>query len=281
MQIQKSLRPYATMGVALVGASAIMTAPGAVHGAAANAVAANIALTGLGWQDVEFVTPDGLVTFDTAAAAQSYADEMTATTLSYGQTAVQWANGLDPFLSFAGISGIGDWVSDRYDLFGEILAPGWNPVPWFEDYFSAISNDPEVLFGPMADFNLSWLYGLLGISGEDGEQLNSLLELMSGYAGGALTWELMGLYAVVPGAINAVVDGSISLDDLFPESGSQLDLLGNLAGESMLNWMASTEDTLSNSMDSAIAILEGAPGVQWILDLVSQLTDGAGIELPF
>ncbi|UVO13741.1 hypothetical protein NM962_06575 [Mycobacterium sp. SVM_VP21] len=248
---------------------------------ALRAVTADIALTSLGWPDVEVMTTDGWVTFDSAAAAQTYADETSATALSYGQTAVEWAGWLDPVLSFAGISGIEDWVSGRYDLFSEILSPGWNPLPWFEDYFSAISNDPEILFGPMADFNLGWLYGLLGISSEDGNQLDSLLELASGYYGGMLTWELMGVYAVVPGAINAVIDGTITLEDLFPEPGSQLDLLSSLAGESMLNWMTSTEATLSTSIENAMTILEGAPGVQWILDFVSQLAGDTGVELPF
>lgn len=281
MQIHKNLCAYATMGVALVGAGAIMTAPGAVPGAAVNTVAAKVALTSLGWQDVEFATPDGWTTFDTAALAQAYADETIATTLSTGQTAVEWAGWLDPFFSMAGISGLGDWVSDRYDLFTEIVAPGWDPLDWFAGFFDSVANDPNVLFGPMADIDLGWMYGLLGISGEDGDQLNALMELASGYAGGMLTWELMGLYAVVPGAINAVVDGIVTLDDLFPEEGSQLDLLSNLAGESMMNWMTSTEETLSNSMENAVSILENAPGVQWILDIIDQLSGGAGVELPF
>ncbi|WP_125078354.1 MULTISPECIES: hypothetical protein [unclassified Mycobacterium] len=281
MKIRESLRPCATMGVALVAASAVITAPGAVPGAAAHTVGAGVALTSLGWTDVEFLTPDGWEMFDSAVLAQAYADDLTATTLSYGQTAVEWAGWLEPFLSFAGISGLADWVSDRYDLFTDILAPGWDPLPWFAGFFESIGNDPNILFGPMADIDLGWVYGLLGISAEDGDQLNSLLELASGYAGGMLTWELMGIYAVVPGAINAVVDGTISLDDLFPEAGSQLDLLANLAGESMMNWLTSTEETLTNSMDEVIDILENSPGVQWILDIVSQLSDGAGVELPF
>jgi len=281
MKVRACLRPYATMGVALVGASAIMTAPGAIPGAVAHTAAPEVALTGLGWGDVEFITPDGWQMFDSADSAKDYADQMTATTLSYGQTAIEWAGWLDPVLSFAGISGIDDWVSDRYDLFSEILAPGWDPMPWFDGFFESIANDPNVLFGPMADINLSWLYGLLGISSEDGDQLNSLLELASGYAGGMLTLELIGPYALVPGAIHAVVGGLASLDDLFPEEGSHTDLLANLAGESMMNWLTSTEETLTSSIDNAVAILENSPGVQWILDVISQLSDGAGVELPF
>lgn len=278
------LRPYLTMGLALVGTGAIAIAPVSfpdAHVPATRTVAADVALTSLGWGDVEFATPDGWTSFETGADAQTYADDLTSTTLSTGQTAVEWAGWLDPFFSFAGISGLGDWVSGEYDLFTEILSPGWDPLPWFGDFFQSIANDPNILFGPMVDIDLGWLYGLLGISSDDGAQLNDLLELASGYFGGMLTWELMGIYAVVPGAINAVVDGTISLDDLFPEAGSQLDLLGSLAGDSMMNWMTSTEETLSNSMQNAITILEDAPGVQMILDFVSQLTDGAGIELPF
>jgi hypothetical protein len=278
------LRPTAAMGAVLVGASAVLAAPGIGAGATAltaHTVAADVSLTALGWQDVDFLTPDGWAMFDSAAAAQLYADEMTATTLSLGATALQWAGWLDPVLSFVGISGIEDWVSDRYDLFAEILSPGWEPLSWFESYFSAISADPEVLFGPVADFNLGWAYGLLGISAEDGAELDGLLELASGYYGGVLTWGLMGAYAVVPGAINAVVDGLITLDDLFPDPGSELDLISSLAGESMLEWISSTEETLTGSMDNVIAILEGAPGVQWILDLVSQFTAGVGTDVPF
>jgi len=272
------------MGVAIVGAGALMVVPGFAHDVqalAAHSVSADIALTSLGWPDVEVLTTDGWVTFDSADAAQTYADETSATALSYGQTALEWAGWLDPVLSFAGISGVEDWVSGRYDMISEILSPGWDPLAWSADFFSSLSNDPEVLFGPMADFNLGWLYGLLGISADDGNQLDSLLELASGYYGGILTLQAMEVYALVPGAINAVIDGTVTLDDLFPEPGSELDILSSLAGESMMNWIASTEDTLSTSMESAITILEDAPGVQWILDLVSQLAGDTGVGLPF
>ncbi|ORW22828.1 hypothetical protein AWC18_05810 [Mycolicibacter nonchromogenicus] len=270
------------MGAAVVGAGAILAAP--VVGPSASALAAHsaeITLSSLSWQDVEALTPDGWVIFDSGEAAQAYADEISALTLEYGQTAVQWANWLDPFLSFAGISGVGDWVTDRYDLFTEILTPGWDPLAWVEDYYTEIAADPEVLFGPVADFDLSWLWGLLGISASDGDQLDSLLELASGLAGGLATWELLGIYALVPGVINAVTAGIIDLDDLFPEVGSGLDLIAGLAGDSMLDWITSTEETLSSSLEGAIDILEASPGVQWILDLVGQLTDGLGVELPF
>ncbi|OBI10263.1 hypothetical protein A5715_10695 [Mycolicibacter heraklionensis] len=270
------------MGAAVVGAGAILAGP--VVGPNASALAAHsaeITLSSLSWQDVEALTPDGWVSFESGEAAQLYADEISALTLEYGQTAVQWANWLDPFLSFAGISGIADWVTDRYDLFAEILTPGWNPVAWMEDYYTDIAADPEVLFGPVADFDLSWLWGLLGISASDGEQLDGLLELASGLFGGLATWEVMGIYALVPGVINAVNDGIISFDDIFPEVGSELDLIGGLAGDSMLEWLTSTEETLSGSLEGAIDILQASPGVQWILELVGQLTDGLGIELPF
>ncbi|ORV51568.1 hypothetical protein AWC02_00350 [Mycolicibacter engbaekii] len=275
------MRPYAAFGAALVGAGAILTAPAAVPAHPARAVAAEVALTALDWPDVEVLTPDGWVSFDSLAAAQAYAEELTATTLSYGQTAVEWAGWLDPFLSFAGISGVGDWVTDRYGLLEEILSPGWSPLTWTEGFFESISDDPEVLFGPVADFDLGWLYSLLGVSAQDGEQLDGLLELASGYYGGVITWSLLSIYGAGPGAINAIADGIITLDDLFPEAGSDLDVLANLAGESITTWLTETEEALAAQIAIASDVLEAAPAIQWILDLFGQLTDGGGFELPF
>ncbi len=281
MLVRKNMRPYALFGAALVGASAIVTAPVVLPAQPARAVAADIALTALDWPDVEVLTPEGWISFDSLASAQAYAEELTATTLSYGQTAVEWAGWLDPFLSFAGISGVADWVTDRFDLFEEILSPGWNPLTWTEGFFESISNDPEVLFGPVADFDLGWLYSLLGVSAQDGDQLDALLELASGYYGGVLTWSLLGVYAAGPGAINAIADGIVTLDELFPEPGSELDVLANLAGESITTWLTDTEAELAAQIEVAADVLEAAPAVQWILDLLGQLTDGGGFELPF
>ncbi|TXI56623.1 hypothetical protein [Mycolicibacter arupensis] len=281
MLVRKNMRPYALFGAALVGASAIVTAPVVLPAQPARAVAADIALTALDWPDVEVLTPEGWISFDSLASAQAYAEELTATTLSYGQTAVEWAGWLDPFLSFAGISGVADWVTDRFDLFEEILSPGWNPLTWTEGFFESISNDPEVLFGPVADFDLGWLYSLLGVSAQDGEQLDALLELASGYYGGVLTWSLLGVYAAGPGAINAIADGIVTLDELFPEPGSELDVLANLAGESITTWLTDTEAELAAQIEVAADVLEATPAVQWILDLLGQLTDGGGFELPF
>ncbi|BBZ25464.1 hypothetical protein [Mycolicibacter hiberniae] len=281
MHARTKTRPYALFGAALVGAGAIVTAPAVVPALPADAIAADVALTALDWPDVDVLTPDGWLTFDSLAAAQAYAEELTATTLSYAQTAVEWAGWLDPFLSFAGISGLGDWVSDRYDMFEEILSPGWNPLTWIEGLLESISADPEVLFGPVADFDLGWLYSLLGVSAQDGEQLDSLLELASGYYGGQITLGLLTVYGTGPGAINAIADGIITLDDLFPELGSELDVLNNLAGESITTWLTEAEETLTAQIEFASDVLEAAPAIQWILDLFGQLTDGGGFELPF
>lgn len=279
MDLRKSRRPVALFGAALLGAGAIMTAPAVLPAQSARAVAADFALTALDWSDIEFETPGGWITFESAVEAQAYADELAAALLLYGQTAVQWSGWLDPFLSLAGISGVADWVSSRFDLVEDILSDGWDPIAWAEEFFTAINADPEVLFGPVADVDLGWFWGLLGISGSDGDQLDSLFELASGLAGGALTFQVLS-YAANAGVINAVVDGVVTLDDLFP-SGWEGEVPDFLGGDTFANWLIDTEAELTSQLEIAADILEASPVVQWILDIVTQLSDGAGFEIPF
>lgn len=292
MRVSRIPRPTAAMGAVLVGASAILAAPGIGAGASAvgNAIAAEVSLTSLGWQDIwwEAVPQNNgndSINFDSAAEAQLYADEMAATFLSYGQIAVQVAGWIDPFLSLAGISGFGAWVSSRYDMLAEILEPGWNPSTWYAELVDSLASDPNVLFGPVLDFDLGWLYGLLGISASDGEQVDTLLELLSGMSSWVATQDLVTGFLATPGLINALADGLINFE--FPAFQPDGDTIGYWIFDlsqadltSAAEWILSRQDTISDSFENVTAIFEDAPGLQWIWDFLGPLLDG-GVDVPF
>lgn len=282
MHVSGPLRSSAVMSAAVVCAGAIFAAPAVLPAQPARAFAADIALTAVDWSQIEFWTNNGSYTFsfESDAEAQAYADEISAQFFELGPTLVQWANWLDPILSFAGISGVGAWVSDFYDLAAEILTPGWDPVAWSEDFVSAFVADPAGLFAPVADVDLGWFWGLLGISASDSEQLDSLLETVSGIYGATVTLGVLNGDVMNAGVINAINAGIFDPNSLVLGELDQ-DLIDVLSGDSFLAYFSSTQETLTNSLESALDILGSAPVIQWIVDLVGQLADGIGFEIPF
>lgn len=198
MHARTKTRPYALFGAALVGAGAIVTAPAVVR-PADRRHRCRCGTDRPGLAGCRCLDPRRLVDLrlPCRGAGLCRGTDRHHPVLRPNGRRVGWLAGPVPLLRRN--LGAGDWVSDRYDMFEEILSPGWNPLTWIEGLLESISADPEVLFGPVADFDLGWLYSLLGVSAQDGEQLDSLLELASGYYGGQITLGLLTVYGTGPG----------------------------------------------------------------------------------
>jgi hypothetical protein len=223
-----ALRPHAAGGIALAAAALVVVAPPAAHviqGPTTPHATAAVELTAGETDLLQDLDSSGLLAelqatglpqliggdfdFTTVDGVQSYVNEASQWLLSNGQAVVDWGQTIDPLISPAGISGFGDWLSDEYGLFSPMLAPDWDPAAWLAGVYP---NDPGAFFQPMADFNLGWLYSLLGAPEEATAPLNQLLDLESSLISGDINEVLVALVAPV-GLTEQVLAGNLDLQD--------------------------------------------------------------------
>ncbi|MDT5164622.1 MAG: hypothetical protein QOC88_1516 [Mycobacterium sp.] len=226
--MQKTLRPHAAAGVALAAASLVVVAPLAaqvIQGPTAPNATAAVELAAGETDLLQGLDSTGLLAelqatglpqliggnfdFTTVDGVQNYVNDASTWLLSNGQTAVNWGETIDPLISPAGISGFGGWLSDEYGLFSPMLAPDWDPATWLAGVYP---DDPGAFFQPMADFNLGWLYSLLGAPEEATAPLNQLLDLESSLISGDINELLVALVAPV-GLTEQVLAGNLDLQD--------------------------------------------------------------------
>ena len=226
--MQKALRPHAAAGVALAAASLVVVAPLAAHvsqGPTAPKATAAVELTAGETDLLQELDSTGLLAelqatglpqliggnfdFTTVDGVQNYVNDASTWFLSNGQTVVNWGETIDPLISPAGISGFGDWLSGEYGLFSPMLAPDWDPAAWLAGVYP---DDPGAFFQPMADFNLGWLYSLLGAPEQATAPLNQLLDLESSLISGDINELLVALVSPV-GLTEQVLAGNLDLQD--------------------------------------------------------------------
>ncbi|MGH3970932.1 MAG: hypothetical protein ACRDTV_23175 [Mycobacterium sp.] len=150
--------------------------------------------------DFDFTTVDGV---------QQYVTQASDWLSSTAQTAVTWGDTIDSIISPAGITGFGDWVTAEDGLFTPTLAPDWDPAAWLGSFYP---DDPGVFFQPMADFDLGWLYSLLGAPDQAIAPLNELLDLESQVFSENINELLVGLVLPV-GLTEQVLAGNLDLSD--------------------------------------------------------------------
>lgn len=164
--------------------------------------------------------------FDSVEEIQQFVAFATSVLRDVGDTVVTFGEFVDPGLSLVGVSGVGDWLSAQNAFIGSILEPGWDPETWL------LSIQAEDLIRPIAEFDLGWLYGVLGIPEEGYAPLDELLGLMTASVGYTINQSLVGFVGPI-GLVSYILDNDIDLNEWdffapFENLESNFDLAGEL-----------------------------------------------------
>lgn len=222
----QTLRSYATMGVAVVGAGMIAVTPLAipdVHQAAPHSTV-EVALTSsagsaaFGFADFMpgEMDPVAMMTM-MAPLLGRLTDNIVDIFDRLNESSVD----IDSHLVGAGLTGMGAWIGAEYGLVQSALVG---------DDFDPSTFDSSTLLGPELTFalELSWASGLLGLSGDHSAELNELFGLSSQLLTGALNTLVVSLGTINPllsdfGSETDMTEVHAAVQSLFTEYSTQAD----------------------------------------------------------
>lgn len=271
-----SIRPLATMGVALTSAGVIAAGPVPVSGppTLATHTVASVQLlaspdeiwAAMGDTNIVpllqlSVLPmliGGNFDFTTFDGVQHYVDVAGDWLQTNSAPLVGWGDTLDSWITPIGISGVGDWVGGEHDLYSAMLADDWDSVAWYQ----AASADPGIFYTPIAEFDLGWLYSLLGAPEEAYAPLNELLGLESSLLTGYLNEFLM--VTILPvGFAAQVLAGNVDLTDA--------DTMALLESGSWEEFVQPAVTSINDQIQDILGDLQGMDGMDGLLSMLSFL----------
>lgn len=269
------IRPLTTLGVTLARASMIAAGPGVFADPQVLTTHAVTSIELLASQDeiwdalssstlVQVLQVTGLPLliggdFDSFEGVQQYVTAASEWLQTNGELVVSWGSMLEPWISPIGISGVDDWLGNEYAMFSSMLDADWDPAAWLA---SVYPDHPDYFYAPIADFDLGWVYSILGAPEEAFAPLNELLGLQSSLVSGYLNEFLFAVVAPV-GIVAQVLAGDFDLTDST--------LMDSLVTGSWEEFTQPAVDSLTGQIQDLLGSLQGMDGTDFLLSLLSFL----------
>lgn len=273
----QGIRPLTTLGATLASASMIAAGPGVFSEPPQLTTHAVTSIELLASQDeiwdalgstdlVQVLQAFGLplliggnFDFDSFEGVQQYVTAASEWLKTNGELVVSWGSMLEPWISPIGVSGVDDWLGNEYTMFSSMLDADWDPAAWLA---SVYPDHPDYFYAPIADFDLGWVYSMLGAPEEAFAPLNELFGLESSLVSGYLNEFLFALVAPVGIAAQVLV--------------SDFDLTDSTLMDSLVtgSWEEFTQpavDSLNGQIQDIVGSLQGMDGTDFLLSLLSFL----------